>query len=36
VEDVRARKLTIANGHGTVHCRVYDLEERYGIGLARA
>ncbi len=33
VEDVRQRKLTIANGQGTVHGRYYDLEEQYGIGL---
>lgn len=36
VEDVRARKLTIANGEGTVHGRFYDLQEQYGIGLAGA
>ncbi len=36
VEDVRTRKLTIANGQGTVHGRVYDLQEQYGIGLAAA
>ncbi len=33
VEDVRRRKLTIAEGEGTVHGRHYDLEEEYGIGL---
>jgi hypothetical protein len=33
VEDVRARKLTIANGEGTVHGRHYNLEEEYGIRL---
>lgn len=33
VEDVRARKLTIANGTGTVHGAVYDLERQFGIGL---
>jgi hypothetical protein len=36
VEDVRTRKLTIADGEGTVHGRVYDLQEQYGIGLAAA
>jgi hypothetical protein len=33
VEDVRARKLTIAEGVGTVHGNNYNLEEQYGIGL---
>jgi hypothetical protein len=33
VEDVRARKLTIANGEGIVHGNPYNLEEQYGIGL---
>lgn len=33
VEDVRARKLTIANGIGTVHGAHVDLEAQYGIGL---
>lgn len=33
VEDVRTRKLTIANGSGVVHGRHYDLEEQYGIRL---
>ena len=33
VEDVRARKLTIANGTGTVHGAHYNLEGQYGIGL---
>ena len=33
VEDVRARKLTIANGRGTVHGNFYDLKEQYGLGL---
>jgi peptidoglycan hydrolase-like protein with peptidoglycan-binding domain len=32
-EDVRVRKLTIANGTGTVHGRGYDLDAQYGIGL---
>jgi len=32
-EDVRARKLTIANGEGVVHGRHYDLAREYGIGL---
>lgn len=36
VEDVRARKLAIANGAGTVHGRQYDLETQYGIRLAQA
>lgn len=35
VEDVRARKLCIANGGGTVHGIPYDLEGQFGIGLAR-
>ena len=33
VEDVRTRKLTIANGRGTVHGNFYDLKEQYGLGL---
>lgn len=33
VEDVRTRKLTIAQGEGTVHGRYYNLEEQYGLGL---
>jgi len=33
IEDVRARKLTIANGTGNIHGAYYDLEEQYGIGL---
>jgi peptidoglycan hydrolase-like protein with peptidoglycan-binding domain len=36
VEDVRTRKLTIANGAGKVHGRYYELQEQYGIGLAAA
>jgi hypothetical protein len=36
VEDVRARKLTIANGQGTVHGNNYDLQEQYGIDLSAA
>ncbi len=32
-EDVRIRKLTIANGTGTVHGIVYDLEKQFGIRL---
>jgi hypothetical protein len=32
-EDVRVRKLTIANGTGTVHGRGYDLDAQYCIGL---
>jgi hypothetical protein len=33
VEDVRTRKLAIANGAGTVHGVVYDLERQFGIRL---
>jgi hypothetical protein len=33
IEDVRARKLTIANGQGTVHGNYYDLGEQYGIDM---
>jgi hypothetical protein len=33
IEDVRARKLAIANGEGNVHGCVYNLAEQYGIGL---
>jgi hypothetical protein len=33
VEDVRVRKLTIANGAGGVHGIVYDLERQFGISL---
>jgi putative peptidoglycan binding protein len=33
VADVRERKLTIANGVGTVHGAHYDLDAQYGIGL---
>jgi peptidoglycan hydrolase-like protein with peptidoglycan-binding domain len=33
VEDVRSRKLTIANGAGSVHGRTYDLDAQYGIRL---
>jgi hypothetical protein len=33
VEDVRVRKLTIANGHGIVHNVPYDLEQQFGIRL---
>lgn len=36
VEDVRVRKLTIAEGAGTVHGQPYDLEEQYGITLKPA
>jgi hypothetical protein len=35
VEDVRARKLCIANGGGVVHGIPYDLEGQFGIGLMR-
>lgn len=34
VNDVLNRKLTIANGHGVVHGRRYDLAGQYGITLA--
>jgi hypothetical protein len=33
VEDVRVRKLAIANGQGTVHNIPYNLEEQFGIRL---
>lgn len=33
IEDVRVRKLTIANGSGTVHNVPYDLERQFGIRL---
>lgn len=33
VEDVRTRKLCIANGEGSVHGRQYDLEAQYGLRL---
>jgi putative peptidoglycan binding protein len=36
VEDVRARKLTIANGTGIVHGRSYDLAAQFGISLRPA
>jgi hypothetical protein len=36
VEDVRTRKLCIANGHGQVHGAFYDLEEQYGLALDQA
>jgi hypothetical protein len=36
VEDVRVRKLTIANGSGTVHGVAFDLEHQFGIRLAPA
>lgn len=32
-EDVRTRKLTIANGSGTVHGRTFNLETQFGITL---
>ncbi len=35
VEEVRKRKLCIADGRGTVHGIEYDLEEQFGIGLGR-
>lgn len=36
VADVQNRKLTIANGEGTVHGNLYDLEAQYGISLNSA
>lgn len=33
IEDVRIRKLTIANGTGTVHGIFYDLEDMFNISL---
>lgn len=36
MEDVRTRKLTIANGTGVVHGISYDLERQFGIGLKDA
>jgi hypothetical protein len=33
IDDVRTRKLAIANGSGTVHGLLYDLEDMYGITL---
>jgi Putative peptidoglycan binding domain len=36
VADVQNRKLTIANGEGTVHGNHYDLEAQYGITLNSA
>ena len=33
VEDVRVRKLTIANGEGTVHNVAYNLDQQFGIRL---
>jgi len=36
VEDVRTRKLTIANGSGTVHGVSYNLEQQFGITLSLA
>jgi hypothetical protein len=36
VADVQNRKLTIANGEGTVHGNHYDLEAQYGITLDSA
>jgi len=35
-EDLRARKLCCANGGGKVHSINYDLEEQFGIRLARS
>jgi hypothetical protein len=35
VDDVRARKLCIARGEGTVHNIAYDLAEQFGIRLVR-
>jgi hypothetical protein len=36
IEDVRARKLVIANGAGSVHGRDFDLSSQYGITLLSA
>jgi putative peptidoglycan binding protein len=36
IADVRARKLTIAEGTGTVHGKRYDLGQMYGIALPSA
>lgn len=36
IEDVRARKLCIANGEGMVHGVHYDLAEQFGLSMARA
>jgi hypothetical protein len=36
VADVQTRKLAIANGGGTVHGSLYDLEAQYGISLNSA
>jgi hypothetical protein len=36
VSDVRTRKLTIAEGRGTVHGIPYDLEEQFGLRLVTA
>jgi len=33
IEDIRTRKVTIANGEGVVHGRQYSLEDQYGINL---
>lgn len=36
IEDVRSRKLCIANGRGKVHGVNYDIEEQYGLRLVKA
>jgi len=36
IEDVRRRKLTIANGKGVVHGMPFDLERQFGIDLENA
>ena len=36
IEDVRSRKLCIANGSGRVHGVDYDIEEQYGLRLVKA
>ena len=36
IEDVRSRKLCIANGKGTVHGVDYDIGEQYGLRLVKA
>jgi hypothetical protein len=35
VEDVRARKLLIANGQGALHGRQFDLAHQFGLDLAQ-
>ena len=35
VEDVRARKLVIANGQGALHGRQFDLAQQFGLDLTQ-